>query len=291
MNTILGASGQVGSAVVSNLLKSREPVKGVIRDKKKANDLKKKGAAVAIADIHDKDALADSFADATSVLVLTPESGQEEDVLGEMRDIIQNYRSAIEKSPVKKLVGISSIGAQHERGTGNIQMSYMLEHGFEGLAAEKIFVRPSYYFSNWLPYLDTIKKDHVLPTFFPLDLAMPMISPMDVAEIIAQLMTENKNHGSQVVYELEGPEWINSNDVAKAFSEVLKIDVKAQQMPRSEWDNTMKSMGLSDDGAKNFIEMTEAVINGKVMPEKKNTTTLKGKTTFKEHLQQTISGK
>jgi hypothetical protein len=31
MNTILGASGQVGSAVVADLLKNRQPVKGVIR--------------------------------------------------------------------------------------------------------------------------------------------------------------------------------------------------------------------------------------------------------------------
>jgi uncharacterized protein YbjT (DUF2867 family) len=61
MNTILGASGQVGSAIVSNLLRDRKPVKGIIRDKKKADDLKKKGAAVAIVDIHDERALTDSI--------------------------------------------------------------------------------------------------------------------------------------------------------------------------------------------------------------------------------------
>ncbi len=291
MNTILGASGQGGSAVVSNLLKFPEPVKGVVRDKKKANDLKNRGAAVAIADIHDESALAKSFRDTTSVLVLTPESGKEKDVLGDMRDVIGNYRSAIEKSPIKKIFGISSIGAQHRSGTGNIQMSYMLEHAFEGLAAQQIFIRPSYYFSNWMPYLDTIKKDHVLPTFFPPDLAMPMISPMDVAEIIARLMTEQAVQESHAVYELEGPKWINSNDVAKSFSQALHLDVKARQIPRNEWESTMKSMDFSDDGARNFIEMTEAVINGKVMPENENTIKMRGKTTFDEYLQDVLSEK
>jgi uncharacterized protein YbjT (DUF2867 family) len=288
MNTILGASGQVGSAIVSNLLRDRKPVKGIIRDKKKADDLKKKGAEVAIADIHDERALTDSIKDATSILVLTPESGKEQDVLGDMRNVLNNYRNAIEKSQVQMIVGISSVGAQHKSGTGNLQMSYMLEHAFDGIHAEKIFVRPSYYFSNWLPYLDTVKNEGVLPTFFPPDLAIPMISPLDVAGIIARLMTENKTQDQQTIYELEGPAWISSNDVAKAFSEVLQRDVKANEIPRSEWSNTMKSMGFSDDGSKNFIEMTEAVISGKAMPEKKNTTTIKGTTTFKKYLRDNI---
>src|SRR5687767_14485088 len=108
MNTVLGASGQVGSAVVSNLLRDRQPVKGVIRDKKKAARLKKAGAVVAVADIHDEAALIESLKDATSVLVLTPESGEEYDMLSDTREVLQNYRSAVEKSPVKKIVGISS---------------------------------------------------------------------------------------------------------------------------------------------------------------------------------------
>jgi uncharacterized protein YbjT (DUF2867 family) len=288
MNTILGASGQVGWAVTTNLLKNRQPVKGVIRNEKKAGKLKKAGAAVAVADIHDEAALTASFKDATTVLVLTPETGEEQDMINDTRSVLQNYRSAVEKSPVKKIIGISSMGAQHEKGTGNLQMSYMLEHAFTGLSAKKIFVRPAYYFSNWMAYADTVKKDGLLPTFFPPDLSIPMISPMDVAEIISNIMTDDRNDSSEIIYELEGPAAYSSAEVAEAFSEVLRKPVNVQYIDRSEWGNSLQSMGLSPDGIKNFIEMTEAVISGKALPERDKAISVKGKTTLKEYLEKVL---
>lgn len=284
MNTILGASGQVGSAVVANLLEKLQPVKGVIRDKKKGTELKKAGAAVAVADIHNESALVESFKDSTAILFLTPETGEEPDLVEDTRVVLQNYRNALKKSPAAKIVGLSSVGAQHKDGTGNLRMSYMLEHAFDDLPIEKIFVRPSYYFSNWLEYADTVKKDGILPTFFPPGLSLPMISPMDVAEIIADLMAENKNRESQTIYELEGPTWYNSTEVADTFSEVFNIKVATKQIDRSEWENALKPLGFSKDGLKNFIEMTDAVISGKAVPEKNNTVMIKGRTGLREYL-------
>lgn len=288
MNTVLGASGQVGSAVVNNLLKNRQPVKGVVRNAKKGDRLLKAGAAVAVADIHDEAALTASLKDATAVFVLTPETGEEPDMMDDTRAVLQNYRKAVEQSPVKKIVGLSSVGAQHEEGTGNLRMSYMLEHAFGGLQVNKVFIRPAYYYSNWLGYADTVKNEGVLPTFFPPDLAIPMISPLDVALIVANLMIENSSTGAQTIYELEGPRWYSSIDVARAFSEVLGREVNVLQIPRAEWESTMRSMGLSDDGVRNFIEMTEAVIAGKALPEKNGTIIVRGKTTLKQYLENAL---
>lgn len=291
MNTIVGASGQVGSAVVFNLLKNRKPVKGVVRNEKKAGNLKKAGAAVVVADIHDKQALTASFKNTTSVFVLTPETGSEPDIIADTRSIVQNYREAVEQSPVKKIVALSSIGAQYESGTGNLQMSYLLEHAFAGLPLEKIFIRPAYYFSNWLAYTDTVKKDGVLPTFFPPDFSLSMISPLDVAEIVADIMADNISveTKAQTVYELEGPAWYSSKDVADAFAEILGRNVTVQQIEREAWAESLKPLGFSEDGIKNFIEMTEAVISGKVLPEKSNTVSIRGKTSLREYMRSQIT--
>ena len=54
MNIISGASGQVGAAVAADLVKKGLPVKGIIRDEKKAVELRKIGADVAIGDVHDE---------------------------------------------------------------------------------------------------------------------------------------------------------------------------------------------------------------------------------------------
>jgi len=130
MNVILGASGQIGSAIAGHLIKNNLPVKGVIRSTGKAGDLKKKGIKVSIADYFDLAALQDAVKDGDLIFVLTPETGQSEDGLGDTQTILENYRKAIETSAIRKIVGLSSIGAQHKSGTGNLLMSYMLEHAF-----------------------------------------------------------------------------------------------------------------------------------------------------------------
>jgi len=57
MNIILGATGQIGSAIVKKLIEKGLPVKAVIRNKEKADELKSYGAEVAIADYFDLDSL------------------------------------------------------------------------------------------------------------------------------------------------------------------------------------------------------------------------------------------
>lgn len=290
MNIILGASGQVGSALAEKLIEKNEPVRAVIRDKEKAGNLERISIEVCIADYFDEKALKQALQGGDLIFVLTPETKKSEDILGDTKTLLKNYRSAIESSPIKKVVGLSSIGAQHASGTGNLQMSYMLEQAFSGMPVHQIFVRPTYYYSNWLPYLSTVREQGILPTFFPADLKITMISPIDVAEYIADIIARDME-GLQI-YELEGPEAYSSIDVAKTFGEVLDRKIEARQIPRAEWKETLQQIGFTEDAIKNFIEMTEAVIDGKTRPERKGTKSVELPTTlkqyFKENLKHTI---
>lgn len=63
-------------------------------------------------------------------------------------------------------------------------MSYLLERTFTGMDIQPIFARPAYYYSNWLPFVPTAKQG-VLPTYYPVDLRLPMLSPLDVTEFIS----------------------------------------------------------------------------------------------------------
>ena len=281
MNIILGASGQVGTRIVANLLSKGEPVTAVIRDEKKAENLIQSGAKVAIADNLDLNALKRALEKADTVFLLTPESGEDEDVLGKTQLVLENYLNALKSSPVKRLVGLSSIGAQHSEGTGNLLMSYMLENAFSDLAVPQIFVRPAYYMGNWLPYVDSVKETGTLPTFFPEDFAISMISPEDVAQFIAEVIADRSL--TSKVYELYGPAEHTSADVASEFSKILNTQVKAQQIPRNDWSQTLESLKFSEDGIEKFIEMTEAVIEGKAKAQKTGVVEKKGQTTLSEY--------
>ncbi|WP_316827801.1 NAD(P)H-binding protein [Pedobacter miscanthi] len=285
MYVILGASGQVGSAIVDHLLAKKLPVKAVIHNPEKASEVKEKGAEVAVADALDLNALTAAFDGGDTLFALTPETGKSKDVLGETKTILENYHQAIRKSSIKKVVGLSSIGAQYSKGTGNLLMSYMLEHAFKDLEIPQIFVRPAYYYSNWLAQLPEVKKNGVLPTFYPADLAIPMISPMDVASFVADVLT---NDDQSKIYEITGPEKLSSDDIAATLSAILKKEVKAKQIPHEDWDTTLQKMGFSPDARKNFIEMTETVVNGDTDPVNKGTTVVKLKTRISEYFENTL---
>lgn len=283
---ILGASGRVGSAVVERLLELDEPVKGVVRNEEKAEALTSRGADTAIADAHNLSALKSALRDGETLFALTPETGKEENVLGDTNDILTNYSAALAAGGIQKVVGLSSMGAQHREGTGNLVMSYMLEHAFEGIDVSRVCIRPAYYFSNWLGYLESAEESGVLPTFFPVDLKIPMICPTDVGHFAAEVLADGDS--DMTIYELYGPKGYSSSDVAKAFSEVLNKEIKAQQIPRKDWEKTLGSIGFSADGTRNFVEMTEAVINGKSRPDGNGTIRAQGHTTLEEYLEEVV---
>lgn len=280
MNIVLGASGQIGSMLVDNLLKKDQPVRVVIRNNLKAQELKSKGAEVIIADYTDLEALKKAFYGGKSVFLLTPENPACDNFLKETRLLLNNYREAILPSGATKVVGLSSGGAHIKSGAGNLEASYMLEHTFSEINIEQVYVRPGYYFSNWLGYLDLVKDYGILPTFFPPEMKVSMIAPPDVAEFLSDVMickTSQKR-----IYEITGPQLYSSLDIAKIFGDVLNRNVEVQQVLPKEWENTLIQAGFSKDGAKNLMLMTQAVIDGKT----KNVTTnpIHFHTDFKKYL-------
>ncbi|MGV8139227.1 MAG: NmrA family NAD(P)-binding protein [Mangrovibacterium sp.] len=284
MNIILGASGQVGLAITDFLTEKKVPVKAVIRDAEKAKKLKVKGAEVVLADYFDLDALKEAVKGGKLIFVITPETGQSDDVLGDTKRILENYRKAIENSEIKAIVGLSSGGAhyeKYERDTGNLLMSNMLEHEFVSLPINQVFIRPSYFYSNWLMSVDLVKETGVLPSFYPPDLKIEMNSPIDVAEFIANIISEGVNKSDLI--ELAGPEQYSANQVANELAKALGREVRTQEIPHDKWEETMKSIGFTDDAAKNFIKMTELVAEGNAKFERKGKNPISLKTTLSDY--------
>lgn len=283
MNIILGASGQIGSLIIEELRKHGQPVRGVIRSEEKAKSLS--GVQVVVADFFDLNTLKNAFKGGDTTFLLTPENPESKDIIADTRIILSNYREVLRYSGIKKIIGLSSIGAHIDSGTGNMIMSYMLEHAFENLSIEQAFIRPAYYYSNWLGYIETAREFGILPTFFPVDLKIPMIAPPDVAEFAANLIMEPKT--GDKIYEITGPELYSSSEIAHIFGMVLGRKVEAQQIPQENWKSTLLQVGFSDNAAQNLIEMTSAVIDGKTRLEDKDKV-IRLKTGFEKYLSKMI---
>lgn len=114
-----------------------------------------------------------------------------------------------------------------------------------------------------------------------------MIAPADVAAFVAKVLTTEKD--KERIYELEGPEQYTAGDVAKAMSGALNQQVTVSPVPREQWEEQFRQAGFSPDGISNFIEMTEAVVNGKAGFEKEGVTTVKGTIGLVEYMNHAIA--
>ena len=282
VNIIVGASGQVGSYIIDRLVANEIPTIAVVRD---PNKLKNSNLPFRQADLFNTDQVVKAFYGATTAFLLTPENPSSNDIIDDTKKIIENYRKAIEANKIKRIICLSSIGAHIEGKSGNLIMSKLLEKSFDNFNIEKIFVRPSYYFSNWLGYLSTIEQFGILPTFFPEELTIEMLSPLDLAYFIAEIIAKPIEQTTTNVYELVGPKTYNSIDISRAFSSVLNKEVFLQSIPRDKWKETLLSVGFTSNSADNLIDMTQAVVDGFTTPEFPSKT-ISLKTTIDDYLRQ-----
>ncbi|MCD8139999.1 MAG: NmrA family NAD(P)-binding protein [Planctomycetaceae bacterium] len=260
MDIVLGATGRVGSALASALLTRGRRVRAVVRNAAKAQRLRQMGASIALADFTDAATLHSAFAGGDSVFVVTAEDPASHDAIAEAEAFLGACRNAIRAAGVRRVIGLSSDGAQHATGTGHLMVSHMLEHAFDDMGVETVFIRPSYYYSNWMLSVPVAKERGVVPTFFPVDLAVPMIAPEDVAQFAAMVFAEEV--GPRRVHEITGPCFYSASDIAAMFGELLGRTVTAQRIPEESWLDSLMQAGFSPANAQYMAEMTAAVISG-----------------------------
>lgn len=264
MNIVTGAGGQVGSALVKELGKKGMPVTAVIRDTSKSNTFGS-DVQVRIADIFNADSLAKAFEGGETVFLITPESFRSDDVLGDGQRMIEVYRKTVEKTGIRRIIGLSSMGAHLDAGTGNLMISHWLEQAFEDLPVETLFIRPAYYYSNWAAYIDVAKEYGVLPTFFAPEQKIPMVSPQDVARFAASAMATPAF--TEKVVELAGPQDYSAQEVARIYAQCFGQDIVPQQTPKEQWVPMLIEAGFSRDAALNMADMTTTLTDGEGNPK------------------------
>lgn len=257
---IFGATGRVGSALVIQLVQRGINTTAIVRNSAKVSHLPPE-AKIATADLYDANAMEEACRGAQTMFIVTPENPVSNNVLGDAQTIIDNYLHAATKNEVLRIVALSSMGAQHSSATGNLQISHMLEQAFKSYKGETVIIRPGYYYSNWLGYLQLVREHGILPTFFPPEQSLHMVSPGDIALFAAQIISR-ENSGNNL-YEVGGPVDYSSNDVARILGNHFGRKVVITQIPRHEWEATMLNIGFSADAAHNFALMSAAVVDGR----------------------------
>ena len=130
--------------------------------------------------------------------------------------LAKNYAAAIKASGVKKVVNLSSVGADLPGGTGPIAGLHDVENTFAALDGVAIkHLRAGYFYINFLANVDMVKHANILGSNFGADAKMVLVHPNNIAEVAAEEL-ENGFTGKSIRYVASDDE-STASDVAKAL--------------------------------------------------------------------------
>jgi uncharacterized protein YbjT (DUF2867 family) len=199
MYVVLGASGHTGRVVATNLLTRGQTVRVVGRNSLHLQPLASKGAEPFIADVCDASALVKAFEPADSAYIMIPPNLTSKDPLGYADRLSDAIFAAAQKSGIKNIVVLSSIGAELASGTGPVVGLHNLEQKLNQIAqANVLFLRAAYFMENTLPQANAIRKMGNAAGPLSPDLSIPMIATRDIGNVASDVLLHPTIHGKQV---------------------------------------------------------------------------------------------
>ncbi|XSC47449.1 NAD(P)H-binding protein [Bradyrhizobium sp. RDT10] len=166
MLTILGATGKIGGTAARELRAHGKAVRVVIRNASKAENLRRLGCEIAVAEYNDASKLSEAFSGSSAVLALCPMNPRAVDAMVDHGQVIDAIMAAIEKAKPGAVVAISDYGA-HEEIKGSITSIFrMFEQRLSAVAASKTILRSAEHMQNWGRLLFGATKSGAMPLFY-----------------------------------------------------------------------------------------------------------------------------
>ena len=284
MFAVTGVTGKVGGAVARSLLAQGHKVRAVVRDAEKGRSWSAQGCEIAIASVEDAAALAKAFHDTEAVFLMTPPNYDPEPGFPETHKVAAAIRQAIETARPGKIVFLSTVGA-HVAELNLLNNSKITEEMLRTTSAPVAFLRAAWFMENAAWDVEAARKGVVSSFLQPLDHRIPMVAASDIARTVAELLNETWT-GVRVI-ELEGPRRYSANDIAAGFSTVLERPVRAEAVPRDQFETLFRSQGMKNPMPR--IRMIDGFNEGWIDFESGETNSRKDRTTLEAVLRSLVT--
>jgi len=268
MHVVLGATGNTGSVVAKKLLAGGESVRVVGRDAAKLALLTQLGAEAVSADAGDATALTKIFQGARSAYLLLPPRPKDPELLLAGDKMSTAITESIRASGISHVVVLSSIGAQHEKGTGPIQGLHRFEEKLQRVPnLNALFLRPAIFMENFLMLIPLVRSMGFLAGGIKSDLKMPMIASKDIGAAATEALQKLDFSGFST-RELLGQRDLSHDEAAAAIGAGIgKAKLSYQRFPAFLVEQGMKQMGIPGKTASLMSELNEAVNGGVLNPQ------------------------
>ena len=243
MFAVTGITGKVGAAVARSLLSADQPVRAVVRDRSRSAPWAQLGCDIAVADLSDTEALTAAFAGTAGVFAMVPPVFDPAPGFPEAMGFINPLCAALARAKPARVVALSTVGADAPQ-PNLLNVLGRMEGVLGSLPMPVAFLRAAWFMENAAWDIDSAKSGLIQSYLQPLDRAVPMVSTDDVGRAAAALLQERWE--DKRVVELEGPQRVSPNALAAAFAKALGTPVRAEVVPRAQWESIFRAQGMKN---------------------------------------------
>ncbi|AWA29686.1 hypothetical protein HYN48_06100 [Flavobacterium magnum] len=271
---ILGATGTVGSKISENLLNDGHQVTLIARHTEKLEKFRGSGAEIIAADITDVEVLTKAFKNADSAFVLLPDNVKAENTRLYQRNVTGRIIEAIDKSGIKYIVNMSSVGSHMHEGNGMMAGTAEQEVRLNQLQDVNVLhIRSAYFMENFLRTIHVVKRMGFNSTTADGDTSIPMVATKDVAKIAAGHLA-NLDFTGKTIQAVMGPKNYTMSEFTAIIGQAIgNPDLAFVQLPVNQAKQAFLGNGFSEDFVDNLLEMGTAIKTGFMNFQKRDAST------------------
>ena len=262
---VTGSLGHISKPLTQDLVQKGHEVTVISSNPERQKDIETLGAIAAIGSLEDINFLTNVFTGADAAYTMVPPEGffdNNFDVIMYYRRIGNNYARAIRQSGIKRIVHLSSIGADLDKGTGLILGHHHVEGILNNLSDVAItFMRPTAFHYNLFSFLQVIKSTGRIASNYGAEDKVVWVSPTDIAAAVAEKIVTPLT-GRKVLY--VASDELTCNEVAGILGEAIgKPDLKWVVISDEQVQSGLEAFGLSKQVATALVELNASMHHGK----------------------------
>jgi len=254
---LTGSLGHIGKPLTKELVQNGHAVTVISSSPERQKDIEALGATATIGLLEDVSFLTNAFTGADAVYTMVPPADyfdKKLDLMAYFRRLGDNFAQAIERSGVKKVVHLSSVGAELEKGSGAILAHHAVEIIMNKLSGVAItFIRPVGIYDNLYGFVPMIKNMGLISSNYGAGDKLAWVSPIDIAAAIAEeLVTTFVGRKARYVASDE----LTGNDTASVLGVAIgKPDLKWTLISDEQMQSGLEGAGMSARNAAGLVEM------------------------------------
>lgn len=260
--TVTGASGKTGSQVVSSLINQHQKIRAITRSEQNLLSLKKFGIDIMVGDQSDPKFLTEVLTGSDAAYILIPPKNNSKDILNYYHEMGEVALKALRDSSVKRVVFLSSLGAQHKHGVGPVCGLNDVEQILgSSKKYELLILRAGYFMENFIGNLPFMKDHQFVPGSIMPDVPVQMVSCVDIGAYAASQLTKSDFSGSAIT-ELFG-DVLDCQTASMQIGEATRIgELPYVMIPDEDMVRHYRDMGFSESVAFSYIEFAHGINTG-----------------------------